>query len=80
MSPNAGGGGWVAGRTCGSQPMSTAVHCTCITCIIQCVDRVNSGSVSAQSTVSTFLAKKTQCSARDWDGKDYLRIIPRVVW
>ncbi len=20
------------------------------------------------------------CSARDWDGKDYLRIIPRVVW
>jgi hypothetical protein len=22
----------------------------------------------------------TICSARDWDGKDYLRIIPRVVW
>ena len=22
----------------------------------------------------------TFCSARDWDGKDYLRIIPRVVW
>jgi hypothetical protein len=21
-----------------------------------------------------------ECSARDWDGKDYLRIIPRVVW
>ncbi len=21
----------------------------------------------------------TTCSARDWDGKDYLRIIPRVV-
>ena len=21
----------------------------------------------------------TNCSARDWDGKDYLRIIPRVV-
>ncbi len=21
----------------------------------------------------------TKCSARDWDGKDYLRIIPRVV-
>ncbi len=21
-----------------------------------------------------------KCSARDWDGKDYLRIIPRVVW
>jgi hypothetical protein len=21
-----------------------------------------------------------RCSARDWDGKDYLRIIPRVVW
>jgi hypothetical protein len=20
------------------------------------------------------------CSARDWDDKDYLRIIPRVVW
>jgi hypothetical protein len=20
------------------------------------------------------------CSARDWDGKDYLRLIPRVVW
>ncbi len=28
-----------------------------------------------------FLAVKiTACSARDWDGKDYLRIIPRVVW
>jgi hypothetical protein len=23
---------------------------------------------------------KRYCSARDWDGKDYLRIIPRVVW
>jgi hypothetical protein len=23
---------------------------------------------------------KGGCSARDWDGKDYLRIIPRVVW
>jgi hypothetical protein len=23
---------------------------------------------------------KCRCSARDWDGKDYLRIIPRVVW
>ncbi len=22
----------------------------------------------------------TACSARDWDGKDYLRLIPRVVW
>jgi hypothetical protein len=22
---------------------------------------------------------KYNCSARDWDGKDYLRIIPRVV-
>jgi hypothetical protein len=22
----------------------------------------------------------SHCSARDWDGKDYLRIIPRVVW
>ncbi len=21
-----------------------------------------------------------ECSARDWDDKDYLRIIPRVVW
>ncbi len=25
-------------------------------------------------------ANYTSCSARDWDGKDYLRIIPRVVW
>jgi hypothetical protein len=25
-------------------------------------------------------AKDSSCSARDWDGKDYLRIIPRVVW
>ncbi len=24
--------------------------------------------------------KYNDCSARDWDGKDYLRIIPRVVW
>ncbi len=23
--------------------------------------------------------KDNNCSARDWDGKDYLRIIPRVV-
>jgi hypothetical protein len=23
---------------------------------------------------------KPKCSARDWDGKDYLRLIPRVVW
>jgi hypothetical protein len=28
-------------------------------------------------SVKFFLHK---CSARDWDGKDYLRIIPRVVW
>jgi hypothetical protein len=30
-----------------------------------------------------FLIRKIleyYCSARDWDGKDYLRIIPRVVW
>ncbi len=26
------------------------------------------------------LSCKVCCSARDWDGKDYLRIIPRVVW
>ena len=25
-------------------------------------------------------ADSFDCSARDWDGKDYLRIIPRVVW
>jgi hypothetical protein len=24
--------------------------------------------------------RNSGCSARDWDGKDYLRIIPRVVW
>ncbi len=24
--------------------------------------------------------QENYCSARDWDGKDYLRIIPRVVW
>jgi hypothetical protein len=26
------------------------------------------------------LTSQYNCSARDWDGKDYLRIIPRVVW
>jgi len=26
------------------------------------------------------IGDKNECSARDWDGKDYLRIIPRVVW
>ncbi len=26
------------------------------------------------------ITKYSRCSARDWDGKDYLRIIPRVVW
>jgi hypothetical protein len=25
-------------------------------------------------------ADSFDCSARDWDDKDYLRIIPRVVW
>jgi hypothetical protein len=25
-------------------------------------------------------SKELACSARDWDGKDYLRLIPRVVW
>jgi hypothetical protein len=25
-------------------------------------------------------SRDTSCSARDWDDKDYLRIIPRVVW
>jgi hypothetical protein len=28
----------------------------------------------------THFTLKHNCSARDWDGKDYLRIIPRVVW
>jgi hypothetical protein len=27
-----------------------------------------------------IIRKEYCCSARDWDGKDYLRIIPRVVW
>jgi hypothetical protein len=27
-----------------------------------------------------YILKDYSCSARDWDGKDYLRIIPRVVW
>ncbi len=38
------------------------------------------------SVAAPFLDQETlehrlnmECSARDWDGKDYLRIIPRVV-
>ncbi len=34
---------------------------------------VDTGGKFATGVVDT-------CSARDWDGKDYLRIIPRVVW
>jgi hypothetical protein len=31
-------------------------------------------------SMHTALQGVYPCSARDWDGKDYLRIIPRVVW
>jgi hypothetical protein len=31
-------------------------------------------------SISGLIEKIVDCSARDWDGKDYLRIIPRVVW
>ncbi len=41
-------------------------------------------TVSVLKTKTKFEArpklKVGGCSARDWDGKDYLRIIPRVVW
>ncbi len=33
-----------------------------------------------QSDQETRRKDKQVCSARDWDDKDYLRIIPRVVW
>ncbi len=33
----------------------------------------------SQRKLALNLEKYTYCSARDWDGKDYLRIIPRVV-
>ncbi len=29
---------------------------------------------------AVFYSTIGMCSARDWDDKDYLRIIPRVVW
>jgi hypothetical protein len=32
------------------------------------------------STWTCLQKLHSSCSARDWDGKDYLRIIPRVVW
>jgi hypothetical protein len=39
----------------------------------------------ASANVRTFvnecrMINECICSARDWDDKDYLRIIPRVVW
>ncbi len=34
---------------------------------------------NATETVMFYCANLQYCSARDWDGKDYLRIIPRVV-
>ncbi len=37
--------------------------------------RPHSAIYSSHETVP-----KKKCSARDWDGKDYLRLIPRVVW
>ncbi len=43
-----------------------------------------SQTVTRQSRVRTQRCMQNwilrHCSARDWDGKDYLRIIPRVVW
>jgi hypothetical protein len=38
------------------------------------------GHDRGNTSVSKPKRFKTNCSARDWDGKDYLRIIPRVVW
>ncbi len=47
--------------------------------VILCDTRLNS---LKQKAAVHDLSKKFRlkgCSARDWDGKDYLRIIPRVV-
>jgi hypothetical protein len=35
---------------------------------------------SVRLVIDSWKLLKRFCSARDWDGKDYLRIIPRVVW
>jgi hypothetical protein len=48
------------------------------------VSPVNDGGGKFVSAVNDtgvkFVSAVNDCSARDWDGKDYLRIIPRVVW
>jgi hypothetical protein len=33
----------------------------------------------ARKNIDNYTKHSWNCSARDWDGKDYLRIIPRVV-
>ena len=50
-------------------------------------DRIGIRPVGYKEMSSVFATSKLDvgkfpdftCSARDWDGKDYLRIIPRVV-
>ncbi len=40
----------------------------------------DSPMVKSVGEIMRIRDKLAACSARDWDGKDYLRIIPRVVW
>ncbi len=43
-------------------------------------EQMQAGIAWMEVSLMANLSKITYCSARDWDGKDYLRIIPRVVW
>jgi hypothetical protein len=51
---------------------------------IHCKQRSGQHTLACQKSIKTKQEKplwiQISCSARDWDGKDYLRIIPRVVW
>jgi hypothetical protein len=54
-------------------------ECTVKYCAIKfCYCHTLTAHKKHKSCLKNFI--KTLCSARDWDGKDYLRIIPRVVW
>ncbi len=42
--------------------------------------KASNQQIFAEAWVIVSFPADDTCSARDWDGKDYLRIIPRVVW
>jgi hypothetical protein len=48
--------------------------------LIQFVGHLRPHRVNLADELNKTFLRTGHCSARDWDDKDYLRIIPRVVW